>query len=398
MTYKSFSYSFPTRIVFGKKSLNQLENLLKESNVNSLLIVYGGNSIKRNGIYDEVINCIKSCNIKYYEHGGCMPNPKSSFVNEGAEKAIENNVQFILAIGGGSVIDAAKAIALLSVNDNSNGIWPYMLGNKKFMLDALPIGVILTVAGTGSEGNGAFVISDDKTLDKIGRSHLSARPKFSICDPSYTFSLSSWQSACCCADIISHLLEQLFVLENKTDLIDELILATIKNVMVNSKIVIKDPCNYDARANLMLASTYSLSYSLSSGRTSDWEAHKIEHVLSGIFNVVHGAGMACIFPYWLEYALKEEKVRDKVILIGKRIFNEEGTTIINNLIDNVVNKLKQFFREIGLPTSLYELLGEYPDIEYIAKKITQNGEFGNVVRIDYDSCLFILSKALKDEN
>ncbi|HYF84138.1 MAG TPA: iron-containing alcohol dehydrogenase [Clostridia bacterium] len=396
MSYKNFSYSFPTQIIFGKDSINQLESALKAFDIDSLLIVYGGNSIKQNGIYDRVISSLGSCNINYYEHGGCTPNPKSSFVDKGVEKALKNKVQLILAVGGGSVIDAAKAIALLSVNENSSGIWPYMLGLKKFAVDALPIGVILTVSGTGSEGNGAFVISNEDTLEKIGRSHLSARPKFAICDPCFTFSLSSWQTACNCADIMSHLLEQLFVMEENTDLIDELIVAALKNVMINTDLVLQNPNDYDARANLMLAATYSLSYMLSSGRTSDWEAHKIEHVLSGMYNVAHGAGMACIFPYWLEYAAKEEKIANKILLIGQRIFDEKDTIISESVIHKVIYKFTVFFNQVGLPTNLYELLGNYPDIKCIANKVTQSGELGTIVKIDYNSCIDILAKAVGD--
>lgn len=390
---KNFNYSYPTEIVFGLQTILQLPILLKKYNSKKILMVYGKKSIKQNGIYNTLIGTFKKLQIGYIEYSNCESNPDCTYVNSGAKIAIENNVNFILAVGGGSVIDASKAIALLVNNDNSEGIWPYMKSEKNFANEGLPIGVILTTVGTGSEGNGSFIISNNSEMEKLGRSHLSIRPAFAICDPAYTVSVGKWQTACGCFDIVSHLLEQYFCAEDGTDLSDSLIIASLKTTISHSKILTNEPENIESRGTIMLASTFALSYILSLGKTLDWSVHKIEHALTGVYGVTHGAGLACIFPAWMQLASKNKKVADKII----RLNHELGINCKSNdrteIIRNTIIYFKDFVKSLGLTVSLTQLLSDRPDVDRIAARALRNGDIGSIFTIDLKTCRELLTLA-----
>lgn len=388
----NFNFSFPTEIVFGKDSIKQLPTLIKKYSGRKVLFIYGKKSIFENGIYNLIVNQLNKTKISFIEYGGCDQNPDASYVDKGARMAINNKVDFILAVGGGSAIDAAKAIALLVKNDYRHGIWPYMLSEKQIINNALPIGVILTSVGTGSEGNGSFIISNKETSEKLGKSHLSSRPAFSICDPLYTVSLGKLQTACGCADIVSHLLEQYFCKEEYS-FSDHLIIAALKNVMHDSLVVNKNPNNIEARSNLMLASTFSLSYALSLGKTLDWSAHKIEHSLSGIYGVAHATGLACIFPSWIKCASKNKTILKRILILGKEMNLPLKTDTDNESVDIVINYFKKFFVNIGLPVTLTKLLNKEPDANKIAKLALKYGNIGKIYSINRKKCIEIIKMA-----
>lgn len=385
----NFNFSFPTEIVFGKDSIKQLPTLIKKYSGRKVLFIYGKKSIFENGIYNLIVNQLNKTKIGFIEYGGCDQNPDASYVDKGARMAINNKVDFILAVGGGSAIDTAKAIALLIKNDYRGGIWPYMLSKKEVINDALPIGVILTSVGTGSEGNGSFIISNKETSEKLGRSHLSSRPTFSICDPYYTVSLGKFQTACGCADIVSHLLEQYFCKEEYS-FSDHLIIAALKNVIRNSLIVNKNPNNIDSRSNLMLASIFSLSYALSLGKTLDWSAHKIEHAISGIYSVAHAAGMACILPAWMKCASKNKIILNRILKLGKETNLPLKKGSNNKSVDMVINYFKKFFTDMGLPVNLTKLLNREPDINKIAELTVKYGNIGKIYLINKNKCIEII--------
>ncbi len=234
---KKFQYNFPTKIFFGVDQVNHLDEVFAAANVKKVLIVYGMKSVIENGLLENVTSQLTKLNISVVKYGGCPKNPSSDFVDNGAIFSIKEGVDLILALGGGSVIDASKAIALLSSNQPNPGIWGYMTGNLKFTIPALPIAVILTSVGSGSEGNGSFIISNYKESNKLGLSNLSSRPVVAVCDPMLTISLNHFQTASGCADIVAHLIEQFFCLEQGLHLSDSLIISSLKNVMHHSKLL-----------------------------------------------------------------------------------------------------------------------------------------------------------------
>lgn len=392
---KNFTYSYPTKIVFGRNSIYQLGSLLSDYSPNKVMLVFGSKSIKKNGVYESIYKQIGQSHIKLIDYGNCEPNPDSDFVNKGANIAISEDVDFILAAGGGSVIDAAKAMALLINNESTDGIWPYMRGDKKLTSNAVPIGVILTAVGTGSEGNGSFVISDAQTSNKLGLSHLSTRPKFAICDPYYTLTLSSFQSSCGSADIISHLLEQYFCAEEGEHLSNYLIIATLKHVMHHAREVTLNENNIESRSNLMLASSFALSYALSLGKTLDWSTHRIEHSLSGIYpDITHGAGIACILPAWMSFASRDPKVGDKITSLGKELglFPEETKSEVATI--STIAYFKKFFHSLGLKTRLSQVSKNKIDVKKVSRLTMSKGPLGIIFPIDERLCTEILESIL----
>lgn len=353
MSYENFVYEQPTRIVFGKNSIEKLGSLALEFGAEKVLLNIGGNSLKKSGLLDIVITQLKNAGIDYVIHSGCTPNPRSTWVDEGAFIYTSENCNFILAVGGGSVIDASKAIALLVSNPARDGIWHYMSGEGEFQNDAVKMAAVLTLAATGSECNRTFVISNEKTKEKCVSSHKSARPVFSICDPVYTYTVNKWQTACGISDIISHVLEQYLYNDNTCDVSDGMCLGVLKAVVRWGPVALEQPDNYDARANLMWASTIGLNGILGAGHDGNWVVHMLEHALSAVFDVAHGAGLACLTPYYMSYISAEDSA-GKIDRLGTELFGIDGS--VKNIKDKTVKKLAEFFKSIGLPGTLQELI------------------------------------------
>lgn len=293
-----FAFSMPTRILFGSGARSLLERELDEQPVSKALLVYGRESARLNGSYDDVTGLLEARSIAYVEHPGCREDPDDEFVGAGAGLALDHGVDFILAIGGGSVIDAAKAIALLAAN-RARDIWAYQTERQGFTAPALPLGVVLTTTGTGTEVNGGFVISRRASDEKVAFSSLSTRPRFAYCNPDYTISLPPQVLADNYTDIISHLLEQFFSMEETTGIVDAIILEAIHYLLKNTPALQTWKDSYGFRANTMFASTISLSYLFSCGKKVPWILHYLTHALASHRPLSHGASLRMIMPGWL---------------------------------------------------------------------------------------------------
>jgi alcohol dehydrogenase YqhD (iron-dependent ADH family) len=295
-----FAFSMPTRILFGAGARSSLEKELDAQPVSKVLLVYGRESARRNGSYEEATGLLEARGIPYVEHPGCRQDPDDAFVEAGAGLALEHSVDFILAIGGGSVIDAAKAVALLAANQSCD-IWAYHTERQRFALPALPLGVVLTTTGTGTETNGGFVISRRASNEKVAFSCLSTRPRFAYCNPDYTISLPPQVLADNYTDIISHLLEQYFSLEDSTGIIDAIILEAVHYLLKHTPELRNWKDAYSFRANTMFASTLSLSYLFSCGKKVPWILHYLTHALASHRALSHGASLRVVMPGWLDW-------------------------------------------------------------------------------------------------
>lgn len=389
---KNFSYSFPTQIIFGSEATQQLSSLIKVNKFSRVLLVYGGGSTFENGSYEDVVKQLKTASVQYIDYPNCPTNPDINYVKNGVKLVADEKIDLVLAIGGGSVIDASKAIALFSKNQTVPNFWKHMITKQYLNEPALPIGVVLTSFGTGSEGNGSFVISNYQTNEKIGQSDLSVRPAFAICDPKYTLTLKKNQVAFGSVDTVSHLLEQYFCLESDNflnSIIESLIITTVKNSLVAHE----DSNNLEAKSELMLTSTFALSYFLSLGKTLDWSAHKIEHALSGVYQVPHAAGLACIFPAWLELASENEVLKKKLFALGMNMGIIKQSD--HGSLQKVTFYFRDYFHKLGLTTNLTKLVGDDIDIKKITDIALKYGTFGNIFPIDQSRCEQLLKIASK---
>ncbi|MGL5379570.1 iron-containing alcohol dehydrogenase, partial [Clostridium sp.] len=298
----NFSFKNSTEIIFGKDTEKQIGKEVKKY-ADKILLHYGGGSIKANGLYDTIINSLKESNIEVIELSGVKPNPRVSLVREGIKACREHNIDFILAVGGGSVIDSAKAI---SAGVNYDGdVWDLFLGapiNHK----CVKLATILTIPAAGSETSAGTVITNEDGLYKKSTGHPDLRPIFSIMNPELTYSLPKYQTACGVADMLAHVMERYFTNESNVDLTDRLCEGTMKSIIENGLKVINNPKDYDLRSEIMLAGMVAHNDSLSMGRIGDWASHDIEHELSGIYDIAHGAGLSIIFPAWMKYVYNHD--------------------------------------------------------------------------------------------
>jgi len=297
---ENFEFISPTKIIFGRSTESLVGEEVKKYS-NKILFHYGGGSIKRIGLYEKVVGSLKEAGVKFIELPGVKPNPRLSLVQEGIKLCRKNKIDFILAVGGGSVIDSAKAIGV-GVPYEGN-VWDFYTG-KATPKETLPVGVVLTIPGAGSEASNSSVITNEEGWYKRSLNNDIIRPKFAIMNPEVTFSVSSYYTACGAADMMAHVMERYFTNTRNTDLTDRLCEATLKTIIKNVQIALKEPSNYDARAELMWASTIAHNGLLGTGRVGDWASHLIEHELSGLYDVTHGAGLAVIFPAWMKYVYK----------------------------------------------------------------------------------------------
>ncbi len=346
---KDFNFVSPTRIHFGKNAMNFLSEEIKNK-YKKVLLVYGQNSIKKIGVYDAVISQLSSANVEYFEISGVRPNPEISKVKEGLKLVRENNIDLILAVGGGSVIDTAKSIAA-SFYYNGD---PFDLNLHKVKPEkALPLGVVLTISASGSELSDSCVVMDDGTKVKQGFNSDVVRPAFAIMNPEYTYSVSKYQTACGIVDIISHSLERYFSPSENLEVSDSLALSIMKDTIEAGKVAIKDPNNYDARAALMLLGAYSHNGLTSLGKEKQMPIHKMEHALSAYdIRIAHGAGLSILIPAWMEASYKNDV--DKFARFTKEIFGVEEKNKINTALKGIT-LLREYFQSIGMPISLKEV-------------------------------------------
>lgn len=347
---ENFKFYAPTKIYFGKGEENNVGKILKEYHPTKVLIHYGGKSAIKSGLLDRVKQKLDEQSIPYCLCGGVVANPVLSKVKEGIEICKKEHVDFILAVGGGSVLDSSKAIAYGVYNEGD--IWDYY-SRKKTVCGALPMGCILTLAATGSEMSNSSVITNEDGNLKRGLSSDYGRFKFSILDPELTYTVPEYQTMCGCTDIIMHTLERYFTPYDSLDLTDEIAQSLIRVVIKNAKILKKEPANYQAHAEILWAGTVSHNDMTGDRTLGDWACHQLEHELSGMFNVAHGAGLAAIWDSWAKYVYMENPTR--FAKLGKNVFGLDDSDTLDCAL-KTIEKMEAFFQSIGMPTSIPQLL------------------------------------------
>jgi len=381
----NFNYMVPTRVFFGRNSIEHLGEELKQYG-KRILFVYGQGSIKKTGLYDTVIDIFMKNNMVYYELSGVQPNPRISMVRQGITLCREHDIECIVAVGGGSVIDSAKTIATGFYHDEDP--WNLFVLGDSSIKKALPLGTVLTFTGTGSEMNGNAVISNEQTEEKLAIHHDVLRPRFSILDPTYTFSMPKNQTAAGTVDIFSHILEQYFSPTKDAFVQDRMAESLLKTCIAYGPVVLQEPSNYEARAQLMWTSSIALNGLLGYGRVSDWATHGIEHSLSAVYDVTHGVGLAILTPAWMEYVLNE-KTRYKFVEYARNVWGLEGT---NDMVvaKKGIEKTRDFFTTLGMPQTLREVGVKKNDLEKMAEKTVSHGDVGKFKKLGKNDVLTIL--------
>lgn len=383
----NFRYHAYTDIRFGKGQVECLAEVLAPFGKN-VLMVYGGGSIRRNGLYDKVKELLKDFYV--YELGGVEPNPKITSIRDGVKICKENNIDVVLAVGGGSTIDAAKVMAAGAFYDGDP--WDLVVDSRNIG-KVLPIATILTLAATGSEMNKNAVISNMETNEKLGTSSHDFIPQVSICDPEYLYSLPAKQTAAGTADIMSHIFEQYFQKETRSFISDRFAESLLKACIKYCPIALKEPENYEARANLMWASTQALNSLISCGKGGGWTCHPIEHELSAYYDITHGEGLAIVTPRWMRYILSDATV-EKFCEYGRNVWDiqeEDAYKCANMAIDAT----EQFFRDCGIPMTLGEVGIDDSKIELMAEDtIKYNNMGGAYVALNKEDIAKILRECL----
>jgi alcohol dehydrogenase YqhD (iron-dependent ADH family) len=377
----NFNYLIPTEILFGKDQINNLESKIED--YNRILFAWGGGSIKKNGIYEKVIDALK--NKAYFELSGIRPNPRLSSVRKGIKICEENNVDFILAVGGGSVIDCSKAIAAgVYYKDD---VWDLFM-RKATVEKALPIGTILTLAATASEMNASAVINNEETQQKLAITSNLLRPKFSILDPAYTMTVPRRHTAAGIVDIMSHVFEQYFDTTRGAYLQDRLAEGILKTCIKYGPIVLENPNDYQARANIMWAGSLALNGLLSFGKKGDFATHKIEHEVSAIYDLTHGVGMAILFPNWMKYVMHEDI--DKYVEYAHNVWNIPYKGKRKDIANLGIQKTREFFCSLDMPSALSQVNINDEKFEEMAAKAVYFGKIGNFKKLKKEDVLEIL--------
>ena len=361
----NFDFYSPARILFGRDTEKQIGELLKP-HARKVLLHYGGGSIKRSGLYDTVTASLKESGLAYVELGGVMPNPRLSLAHEGIALCKKENVDLILAVGGGSVIDSAKAIAMGVYYDGD--VWElYEQGTA--IEKALPVATILTIPAAGSEASGDTVITNEVKQLKYGYGSPKLRPLLSVMNPELFFTLPKNQIANGVADMMSHVFERYFTNTTHTDLTDGLCETVLRTIMKNAPLVLANPQNYDAWCEVGFGGTVAHNGLVGMGRAQDWACHGMEHELSAIYDVAHGAGLAVLTPAWMQYVYRDNVnmfVQFAVNVMGVKGSYRDGDAIVQEGIA----RLREFFRRMGLPSTLKELGIDESKLELMAKKAT----------------------------
>ncbi|HEX3038816.1 MAG TPA: iron-containing alcohol dehydrogenase [Caproiciproducens sp.] len=358
---ENFTFYSPTYFVFGKDEENNTGKYVKRFGGSKVLLHYGGGSVIRSGLLDRVKASLKEQGIEYTELGGVKPNPRSGLVYEGIDLCRKENVDFVLAVGGGSTIDSAKAIAAGTVYDGD--FWDYYQG--KPVEKALPVGTVLTIAAAGSEGSPDSVITNENGMFKRGTSGEALRPSFSILNPALTQTLPAYQTACGVTDIMAHLFERYFTTTQEVEVTDRMIEGLLLTMIHEAPRVIASPDNYQARANIMWAGMMAHNNSCGVGRVQDWASHNIEHELSATYDCAHGAGLAVVFPAWMTYNMKHDISRFAQLAV--RVWGcQMDFAHPENTAKAGIAALKHFLKSIGMPSNLAELGAKEQDIEKMA--------------------------------
>lgn len=388
----NFVFYSPTEFVFGKNTEVQVGALARKYGAQKVMIVYGGGSVVRSGLLDRVKQSLQEAGVAYCEMGGVQPNPIDGKVYEGIRLCRREQVDMMLPVGGGSVIDTAKAIAAGALYDGD--FWDFFIGRAK-VEKALKVAVVLTIPAAGSEGSGNTVITKTETLQKLGLcapEHL--RPVFSIMNPELTYTLPAYQTACGIADMMAHIMERYFTNTPDVEISDRLCEGTLTAIIKEAYRVKQQPDNYAARANIMWCGTVAHNGICGVGREEDWASHALEHEISAIYDVAHGAGLAVIFPAWMAFMAEHNPA--KIAQFAHRIFDIPKSEDLEEMALAGTARLKHFFRYMGLPVSFKELGIEHPDIDRMLVSLQRNkGELlGNYVKLTMTDCREIYRLAL----
>lgn len=367
----SFIYDIPVKVYFGENQLSHLGEELKKYG-NRVLLTYGGGSIKRIGLYDNVIEELHKAGMEVFELSGIEPNPRIESVREGVKMCKEHNIDVLLAVGGGSTIDATKFMAAGACVEHDP--WEFFGANAKPIERALPLVTILTLSATGSEMDSGGVISNLATQDKLGRLAQPLLPKVSFLDPTLTYSVSAYQTACGAADIMSHIMEVYFNMNKDLYMLDCFMEGMLKTVVRYAPIAIAEPENYEARANLMWTSSWAINGFINGGKKKAWSCHPMEHELSAVYDITHGLGLAILTPRWMEYCLDETNV-EKYVSFGVNVFgidaNQEPMTIAKQSIQRLSDF---FFKTLGLQSTFTEVGIKREDFKEMARKACRYGD------------------------
>lgn len=355
------------------------------------MLVYGGGSIKASGLYDEIVKQLKDNGLELYECSGIEPNPRHTSVNRGADICKQEKIDVLLAVGGGSVLDATKFIGAGTFYDGD--IWDIM--SKKVAIEkCLPIVTVLTLSATGSEMDAGGVITNLETQEKIGLMHPILQPKVSFLDPTTTYSVSAYQTACGSADILSHIIEVYFAPTDGFYMLDSIMESLMKVVIKYTPIALKEPDNYEARANLMWASSWAINGFVGADKTHAWTCHPIEHELSAFYDITHGLGLAILTPRWMEYVLDEHTV-SKFYQFGVNVFAIDPNLSQMEVAEKAIEMLKTFFYDaLGLSDNLRDLGIDATYFEIMAKRVCSGSTLpgfkhlneADIIKI-YEMCL-----------
>lgn len=390
---ENFIFQSPTEFVFGRGTELKTGELTAQYGGKTVLLVYGGSSAEKSGLLSKIRKSLEESNIRFIEFGGVHPNPTADRVYEGIEIAQKENIDFLLAVGGGSVIDTAKAIALGAVTDID--FWKFYNGEVT-PEKALPVGVVLTIPAAGSEGSGNSVITNEKTLQKISvRYPFLLRPKFAVLNPELTMSLPWNQTAYGIVDMLCHIYERYFSNTPGTQLVDEYSEAIMRDIMDQGVTLRLNPDDYNARADVMWAGTLAHNGLCGVGKVEDWASHRLEHEVSAFYDVPHGAGLAVIVPAWMQFVARRNP--DKLWKFSINVMSVDPAGLDTDaIIAEGISRLKDFYHDMGLTTSLRELIGVEPDIDKMVASLERNmgKTLGAYVPLSMEDCREIYKLAL----
>ncbi|TBL73899.1 iron-containing alcohol dehydrogenase [Paenibacillus thalictri] len=385
----TFMFYNPTRLFFGKGTLEQLSAQIPQYGKN-VLLVYGGGSIKRNGVYDKTIDLLKSIDAKVVELGGVEPNPRLTTVHKGIELCRSENIDFILAVGGGSVIDCVKAIAIGAKFDGE--VWD-IITRKATGTDALPFGTVLTLAATGSEMNSGSVITNWETKEKYGWGSPLTFPRFSILDPEFTYTVPKDQTIYGMVDIMSHVLETYFNHTENAPVQDGFCETILRTVIDTAPKLLDNLGDFQHRETILYSGTMALNGVISMGIRGDWATHNIEHAVSAVYDIPHGGGLAILFPNWMEHVLDSGVGRFKQFAVHVFGIDPAGRSDRETALAGIA-ALRAFWSSIGAPSRLADYgIGE-DKLELMADKAMVYGPFGNFQKLNHEDVLAIYRRSL----
>ena len=384
----NFKYHSPTAVYFGRGQAAELPQEIK-GRYKKILLVTGLGSVKRNGVFDSVVSGIKKAGAKYIELSGVMPNPRIKSVYQGVDICKHDGIDLVLGVGGGSVIDCSKAIAAGAKYDGD--CWDFF--NKKAEpKDALSVGCVLTLAATGTETNGNAVITKEDGQRKLALCSPLLRPAFAILDPVYTFTVDKYNTAAGIVDIMAHVFEQYFSHTSSCDVQDGIAETILRTCIKYGPVVLAEPHNYDARANIMWAGTLALNGLIGIGRDTDWASHGIEHEISAIYDISHGAGLAVIVPFWMRHVLSD-KTASRLADYGRNVWSIGPRNDLSDIANQAIDNTREFFSSLGMPAALRDagISGKDKFSQMAKGVIEQYKTVGSFKQLSEDDIMAILN-------